>query len=56
MGLLLVDKTAMGSAATLTLREDLDLKGSEYSWAVSIYCELLCEHADRSLWSPSRHL
>jgi hypothetical protein len=39
VGMLLVDKTALGSAATLTLQTDLHLVGTQYSWAVSIYCE-----------------
>ncbi|RSH87416.1 hypothetical protein EHS25_003326 [Saitozyma podzolica] len=37
VGMLLVDKTALGSAATLTLQTDLHLVGTQYSWAVSIY-------------------
>jgi hypothetical protein len=39
VGMLLVDKTAIGSAATLTLQSDLHLVGAQYSWAISIYCE-----------------
>ncbi|GFZ44243.1 hypothetical protein JCM24511_01965 [Saitozyma sp. JCM 24511] len=37
VGMLLVDKTAIGSAATLTLQSDLHLVGTQYSWAISIY-------------------
>lgn len=37
IGILLVDKKAIGSAATLTLQTDLHLHGSQYSWAVSTY-------------------
>ncbi|EIW72048.1 hypothetical protein TREMEDRAFT_58197 [Tremella mesenterica DSM 1558] len=36
-GLQLVDKSALGSAATLTIQKDLGLHGTQYSWAVSIY-------------------
>ncbi|GFZ43988.1 hypothetical protein JCM24511_01709 [Saitozyma sp. JCM 24511] len=48
VGMLLVDKTALGSAATLTLQTDLHLVGTQYSWAVSIYSavdpfNLLCQ-------------
>lgn len=37
IGMLLVSKKAIGSAATLTLQTNLNLHGSQYSWAVSIY-------------------
>lgn len=37
IGILLVDKKAVGNAATLSLQADLHLHGSQYSWAVSIY-------------------
>ncbi|KIW29277.1 uncharacterized protein PV07_05102 [Cladophialophora immunda] len=36
-GLQFVDKSGLGAAATYGLREDLNLKGQEYSWCVSIF-------------------
>ncbi|KAK5328326.1 hypothetical protein LTR93_002111 [Exophiala xenobiotica] len=36
-GLQFVDKSALGAAATYGLRDDLNLKGQEYSWCVSIF-------------------
>ncbi|EXJ69751.1 uncharacterized protein A1O5_06822 [Cladophialophora psammophila CBS 110553] len=36
-GLQFVDKSGLGAAATYGLREDLGLKGQEYSWCVSIF-------------------
>lgn len=39
IGCLLVDKGALNSASSLGFQTDLGLKGSEYSWSVSIYCE-----------------
>lgn len=32
-----LDKTALGGAAILGVREDLHLSGSEYSWSSGIY-------------------
>ncbi|KAM0753617.1 MFS general substrate transporter [Meredithblackwellia eburnea MCA 4105] len=36
-GFQLIDKSALGSAATLTLKMDLKLVGTQYNWAVTIY-------------------
>ena len=60
-GLQLVDKSALGSAATLTIRTDLHLVGSQYSWAVSTYCGypgFLYNETEliERLWLASRYL